>query len=75
MTATETREQAGGGLCTWVLMMSSGQFVYDPTTISSTSQGFDINSAYLWLSDERALEFAHKTPWIGASARVMRARP
>ncbi len=74
MTATETREQAGGGTCTWVLMMSSGQFVYDPFTISSTSQGFDINSACLWFSEERALEVAKRTPWIGASARVMRAR-
>lgn len=75
MTAIETREQAGGGTCTWVLLMSTGQYVYDPTVLSSTNCGFDLGSAYLWFSEERALEVAKRTPWIGAAATARRGRP
>lgn len=73
MTHLETREQASGGACTWALQLSSGEWVYDPTVRHAT--GYDRESAYLWLSQDRALKVAMDTPWIGASASAKRARP
>ena len=66
------------GTCTYVLQMASGQYVYDPTCTGSgcpKCKGFDIGSAFLWLDEQRALEVAKSTPWIGASATAVRGRP
>jgi hypothetical protein len=73
MTVAETREQATGGTCTWALLLSTGQYVYDPNDGKRT--GFDLNYAHVWLSEDSARAFALRTNWAGASARPTRARP
>lgn len=71
-SAAETREQAQGGTCTWAIRISTGEYVYDPTTHST---GFSIERAHAWLSELTARQFADSQPWCGASARAVRARP
>lgn len=65
--------QLTGGRCTYALRLSTGAYVYDPTR--NDSSGFDLNTAHVWFSIERAIEVACKTLWIGASAMAVRARP
>lgn len=73
MNPTETREQSTGGLCTWALRLSTGAYVANPDVKEAIS--FHIDFACVWFSQERALEVARKTPWIGASAVATGARP
>lgn len=69
----QTREQSTGGTCTYALRLSNGAYVQDPEVKDKIS--FHIDWAHVWLSPVRALEVAANTPWIGASARAVRARP
>jgi hypothetical protein len=67
-----TRDQSTGGLCTYALRLSSGAYVQDPDIRDNIS--FHIDWAYAWFSEERALEVAKATPWIGESAAAVRIR-
>lgn len=60
------------GMCSWAIQLSDERYVY---SVIDRSAGYSLDAALVWLSYERAVEVAAKTPWIGASARIVRAKP
>lgn len=69
-----TAAQSTGGLCTWALRLLNGAYVVDLNNKHAST--FDVRSAHVWLSEERAREVAAETPWIGPlGATAVRSRP
>jgi hypothetical protein len=65
------------GTCTYVLVTSSGEYVYDPTAkiAGIWSRGEERDKAHLWFSEQSALDAAKRIPWVGAGATAWRGRP
>lgn len=62
--------------CTWAVQTADGMYVVNPDSSDGKfATSYDRSLAHLWLDEGAAKAWAAKTPWAGASARVVRGRP